>query len=89
MELRLQPTVFVDNDIEPTRPTALEEQLARERALEAERDDPFEQAIIHVIRWFSPDYACVSNASLRGTAADVQDARLSTMVPQVDAAGTS
>jgi hypothetical protein len=39
------------------RPTALEEQMARERALEAERDDPIEQAIIHVIRWFSPDYA--------------------------------
>ena len=43
----------------PTRcpkPTAWEEQIARERAMERERDDPIEQAIIHMIRWFSPDF---------------------------------
>jgi hypothetical protein len=39
------------------KPTAWEEQIARERAMEEERDDPIEQAIIRVIRWCcSPDY---------------------------------
>jgi hypothetical protein len=36
--------------------TAEEERVARERAMEEERDDPIEQAIISVIRWFLPDY---------------------------------
>lgn len=38
------------------KPTALEERIAREQAMEEERDDPIEQAIIHVIRWFAPDF---------------------------------
>jgi hypothetical protein len=38
------------------KPTAKEEQIARERAIEEERDDPIEQAILHVIKWFFPDF---------------------------------
>ena len=33
-----------------SKPTAREEQMARERTTEEERDDPIEQAIIHLIR---------------------------------------
>ncbi len=40
------------------KPTALEERIARARALESERDDPIEQAIIGLIRWCcSPERA--------------------------------
>jgi hypothetical protein len=38
------------------KPTASEERIAREAAMRRERDDPIEQAIIQLIRWFSPDY---------------------------------
>jgi hypothetical protein len=37
-------------------PTAWEKQIAREKAMQEERDDPIEQAIILMIRWFVPNF---------------------------------